>query len=125
MPKSTGKALHDLNQLELRRGAIIKDLAQPDPFVVGSLAITRRTCGKANCHCSQDGDPGHPTSVLMSTVGQRRRCQVVRRGDRDTVESKVNDYRRFRKGLRTLKHLDAKVNAILRELMRLRDEGYT
>lgn len=124
MPKSTEKALHELIRLESERQAVIRTLARPTPLIVGSLNVVPRTCGKASCHCATQGDPGHPVSVLMSTVRGRRRCQVVRKADLARVTALVQEYRDYREALRTLKRLESEQHALLRELMDLRDEGY-
>jgi len=124
MPKSTEKALHELNRLESDRRSVIKALTRSDPLVVGSLNVVPRTCGKPSCHCAVEGDPGHPVSVLMSTVRGRRRCQVVRKADLPRVTALVQEYRDYREAIRSLKHLESEQKALLRGLMGLRDEGY-
>jgi hypothetical protein len=40
------------------------------------------------------------------------------------VEAAVESYRQFRRGLKLLGTLDSKIQSLLKELMRLRDEGY-
>lgn len=125
MPKSNQSLLTELNRLETRRRATLEQLARTESLVVGSLTVVRRTCGKASCHCAQKDGSGHPTPVLMSTVANRRRCQIVRRADLERVQALVDCYRRFREGLRTLKHLESEMNAKLRELMSFLDEGYS
>ena len=124
MPQSTEKALHELNKLESERRDCLKAVARSDPLVVGSLNVVPRTCGTPSCHCATEGDQGHPVSVLMRTVRGRRRCQVVRKADLPRVTNLVQDYRDFREVLRRLKHLESEQKALLRVLMRLRDEGY-
>lgn len=124
MPRSTEKALHELIRLESERRGVLKTLARSDPMVVGSLNLVPRTCGKSSCHCATEGDPGHPVSVLMSTVRGRRRCQVVRKADLPRVTALVQEYRKHREALRALKRLESEQVAILRRLRLLRDEGY-
>ncbi len=124
MPKSTEKALHELNRLESERRSAIKTLTRSDPMIIGSLNVVPRTCGKSACHCAAEGDPGHPVSVLMSTVRGRRRCQVVRKADLPRVTALVQEYRNYREALRALKHLESEQRALMRGLMTLRDEGY-
>jgi hypothetical protein len=125
MAKSIKKTLDGLIRVETERRELLKELARPDYFVAGSLNVISRTCGKASCHCTQEKDPGHPTSVLMSTEGNRRRCQVVRKADAERIQALVDCYRHFREGLRELKHLDSELGALLKELMNLRDQGYS
>ena len=63
-------------------------------------------------------------AILMSVEDGRRRCQLIRQADLAVVRQAVERYRSFRKGLRLLSTLDSKVRALLKELRRLRDEGY-
>ena len=36
----------------------------------GSLVTRYRRCGRRNCHCANEGDPGHgPAYYLMVTTG--------------------------------------------------------
>lgn len=124
MPTSTEKALHELKMLEGQRRRLLRQLAHATPFVVGSLNVVRRTCGKPYCHCGKEDDPGHPTSVLMTGPAGRRRCQVVRKADLESVRRKVGLYRSYREGLRLLRHLETAEKALMRALISLRDEGY-
>ena len=125
MAKSIKKSLDGLIRVETQRRALFNELARPDLFVAGSFNIIGRTCGKETCHCAQEKAPRHPTPVLMSTDGTRRRCQVVRKTDAARVQELVDCYRRFREGLSDLKHLDSKLGALFKELMTLRDQGYS
>lgn len=97
-------------------------LAQTDALIIGSLSEVQRRCGKPSCHCAER--PGHPQAILMSVEDGRRRCQVIRRADLAAVREAVERYRAFREKLRLLSTLDSKVLALLKELMRLRDERY-
>ena len=106
--KSIEKLLHELNQLKSQRTAVLRHLLRGHPMVVGGLTVVKRTCGKANCHCAKA--PGHPVTVLMLTVEQRRRCKLVRKADVDHVTKRVNIYRSFRKGLIALKLLNETEN---------------
>jgi len=97
-------------------------LAQTDALIIGSLSEVQRRCGKPSCHCAER--PGHPQVILMSVEDGRRRCQLIRQADLAAVRQAVERYRAFREGLRLLSTLDSRVIALLRELRRLRDEGY-
>ena len=97
-------------------------LAQTDALIIGSLSEVQRRCGKPSCHCAKR--PGHPQAIFMSVEDGRRRCQLIRQADLAAVRQAVERYRAFREGLRMLSTLDSKVLALLKELRRLRDEGY-
>jgi hypothetical protein len=120
--KSRGRVVRHLREVESRRAAVVDELAQTDALIIGSLSVVQRRCGKPSCHCAER--PGHPQAILMSVEDGRRRCQLIRKADLDTVRQAVERYRSFRAGLRLLSTLDSKVLALLKELRRLRDEGY-
>lgn len=111
-----------LRAAESRRAVVVAELAQTDGLIIGSLSEVQRRCGKPSCHCAER--PGHPQAILMSVQDGRRRCQLIRQADLAAVRHAVERYRAFREGLRLLNTLDSTVLALLKELMRLRDEGY-
>jgi hypothetical protein len=121
-PKSRKHAVQRLRDAEARRAAVVDELAQTDGLIIGSLSEVQRRCGKPGCHCAER--PGHPQTILMSVHDGRRRCQLIRQADVATVRQAVARYRAFRESLRLLSTLDSRVVALLKELMRLRDEGY-
>jgi len=120
--KSRGRVVRRLREAESRRAAVVGELAQTDALIIGSFSVVQRRCGKPSCHCAER--PGHPQAILMSVKDGRRRCQLIRQADVATVRQAVECYRSFRAGLRLLSTLDSKVLALLKELRRLRDEGY-
>lgn len=122
-PKSRKQhVIQRLRAAEAQRAGVVGELAQTDELIIGSLSEVQRRCGKPGCHCAER--PGHPQTILMSVRDGRRRCQLIRQADVAAVRQVVERYRMFREGLRRLSTLDATVVALLKELMRLRDEGY-
>lgn len=120
--KSRERMVRRLRDVESRRAVVVDDLAQTDALIIGSLSEVLRRCGKPSCHCAER--PGHPQAILMSAEDGQRRCQLIRQADLAAVRHAVERYRSFRKGLQLLRTLDSKVMALLKELRRLRDEGY-
>lgn len=120
--KSRERMVRRLRAAESRRAVVVAELAQTDGLIIGSLSEVQRRCGKPSCHCAER--PGHPQAILMSVQDGRRRCQLIRQADLAAVRHAVERYRAFREGLRLLNTLDSTVLALLKELMRLRDEGY-
>jgi hypothetical protein len=120
--KSRERVVRRLRAAASRRAVVVAELAQTDGLIIGSLSEVQRRCGKPSCHCAER--PGHPQAILMSVQGGRRRCQLIRQTDLAAVRHAVDRYRAFREGLRLLNTLDSTVLALLKELMRLRDEGY-
>lgn len=120
--KSREHMVRRLREAEARRAVVVGELAQTDGLIIGSLSEVLRRCGKPSCHCAER--PGHPQTILMSVQDGRRRCQLIRQADLVAVRQAVERYRAFRDGLRRLSTLDSTVLALLKALMRLRDEGY-
>ena len=120
--KSREHVVRRLRAAEARRAVVVAELAQTDGLIIGSLSEVQRRCGKPSCHCAER--PGHPQTILMSVQDGHRRCQLIRQADLAAVHQAVERYRAFRQGLRLLSTLDSTVLALLKALMRRRDEGY-
>ena len=54
-----------LPQLESRRAELLHSIANLNDMRPGSIVGAVWRCGKANCHCAQPKDPGHPTANLQ------------------------------------------------------------
>lgn len=120
--KSSERVIRRLREVEARRAVVVDELAQTDALIVGSLSEVLRRCGTPTCHCADR--PGHPQAILMSVEDGRRRCQLIRQADLAAVRHAVERYRSFRSSLRLLGTLDSQVMALLKELKKVRDEGY-
>ena len=120
--KSRKHVVQRLRNAEAQRAVVVDELAQTDGLIIGSLSEVQRRCGKPGCHCAER--PGHAQTILMSVQDGRRRCQLIRQADLAAVREAVERYRACREGLRRLSTLDSTVLALLKELVRLRDEGY-
>jgi hypothetical protein len=120
--KSSQRVILRLRTVESRRRAVVHQLAQATPLMIGSLSQVHRQCGKPACHCAEG--TGHLQAILMSVADGRRRCQLIRQADLAAVSQAVARYRAFREGLRELSTLDSQALALLKELMKLRHERY-
>lgn len=59
------------SMLRRRKFALVRAHGIPENLIGGSLALTRRRCGKGNCHC-RDGE-GHPQwAVTLCRHGTKR-----------------------------------------------------
>ena len=114
--------IRKLRVLEQRRARLLEALGDDEPFLVGSLSLVQRTCGKPTCHCATA--PAHPAWVLATTRDARRRCQVVRLVDVEDVHRRVALYKRFKQALRDLDAIDREQRALLRGLMEGRNVPY-
>jgi hypothetical protein len=123
MPRNQNLAtIRKLRVREQRRARLLEALCDEEPFLVGSLSLVQRTCGKPTCHCATT--PAHPAWVLATTRDARRRCQVVRLADVEDVRRRVELYKSFRKALRDLDAIDREQRALLRGLMEGRNLPY-
>ena len=114
--------IRKLRVLEQRRARLLEALGDDEPFLVGSLSLVQRTCGKPTCHCATT--PAHPAWVLATTRDARRRCQVVRWADVEDVRRRVELYKGFKQALRDLNAIDREQRALLHGLMEGRSVPY-
>lgn len=122
MRKKNLTTLRKLRSLEMRRARAVEALTTDQPFLVGSLSLVNRTCGKPTCHCATD--PGHPVWMLATTQDSRRRCQVVRLADVDDVRQRVEAYKTFKTLRRELEAIHRELIALLRGLQEKRNVPY-
>jgi hypothetical protein len=62
-------------RLRQRKHALLRRFQIPADALPGSLALTHRRCGKANCHCAQG--EGHPMWSLTFTVDGVKRVERI------------------------------------------------
>jgi len=123
MPRNRNLArIRRLRSLAQRSAHLLDALCDDEPFLVGSVSLVKRTCGKPTCHCATT--PGHEAWVLATTRDARRRCQVVRQDDVEEVRRRVARYTSFRKALRELNAIQQELKTVLRGLMEGRNLPY-
>ncbi|MDR2252263.1 MAG: hypothetical protein LBD97_00120 [Bifidobacteriaceae bacterium] len=77
--------LEDLRVLTLER------LTRVPAFRRGSLQQLWRKCGKPNCHCAAEGDPGHgPRWQWTRTARDGTRGQALRADQADAVRAELD-----------------------------------
>ena len=68
----------DIIDLTRQRDTILNQLAGLRDLRSGTLAPRYRKCGKPNCHCAREGDPGHgPQWLLTWRDGTRGRTSII------------------------------------------------
>ena len=60
-----------------RKFEIMRRYQLPDGLLPGCLTLTHRRCGRPNCHCAGEGDPGHPIWFLAFMSGGKRRVEHI------------------------------------------------
>ncbi len=60
-----------------RKYEILRRYHLPDGLLPGCLVLTHRRCGRPNCHCAAEGDPGHPIWFFEFMSGGKRRVERI------------------------------------------------
>lgn len=86
---------------ERKRERLLGQLPDLGHILRGSLVTRYRRCGRTNCHCASDGDPGHgPAYYLMVTIAPGKTAQVyVPKEQKDEVEAWLANFQRARQKL--------------------------
>ena len=66
----------NLQSLESKRHRLQNEIASLADMRQGSLMKIKRRCGKSNCHCTREGDPGHRPTLILT---RRDRGKTVTR----------------------------------------------
>lgn len=86
-----------LSDLEAARSRLLQQFLSLGDFRPGTMSGQSRRCGKPNCHCAADDDPGHPQLRLL--------CKVKGKSVAESFSTpaalvkaarEVNEYHRFR-----------------------------
>jgi hypothetical protein len=88
----------DLQALLLQRDQLKTELAAIGDMRPGSLVPRFRKCGKAPCHCTKKGDPGHgPSYSLTHPVAGKTVTRIIPAGDAvERTRAQLQEYHRFR-----------------------------
>lgn len=94
---TTGNNQISVAQLQQRRQALLRRLADAKPFVQGALVKVGTRCGNPNCRCAR-GEK-HEAWHLSRSVGGRTRTSYVPVELREEVEAWTLEYRRIKEVL--------------------------
>lgn len=67
----------EASRLRQRKYQVARRYRLPDDLLPGCLTQTHRRCGRPNCHCASEQDPGHPIWFLTFMSGGRRRVERI------------------------------------------------
>lgn len=99
---------HTLDALVHRRAALRQELARIGDLRPGNLFSRFRKCGKANCHCAREDDPGHgPLWFLQRQIGNTTKQRSIPAPALEETRRQIAECRRLR--------------ALTRELMEVSD----
>ena len=89
--------------LDRQRHTILSQLAGLGDLRSGTLAPRYRKCGKPNCHCAREGDPGHgPTWLLTWKDGSRGRTSIIPDDAVEQTKAQIAECQRARTLMRDL-----------------------
>jgi len=92
---------------------LLSRLKLPPDALPGSLALTRRRCGKPSCHCA-DGQ-GHPLWSLTFMVQGKKRVEHIPQHWVDAVRQRVDHGREFKEALAEALVLNAELLVLERK----------
>jgi hypothetical protein len=86
-----------LQELEARRAELLVQLGQVGDFRRGSVSVTFRRCGKANCACARPGHPGHGPRTMWTRRGSGGKTvgRALVPGEVDKVLAELDAWHRF------------------------------
>lgn len=86
-----------LAELEARRAELLAQLGQVGDFRRGSVSVTFRRCGKANCACARPGHRGHGPRTMWTRRGSGGKTvgRSLAPGEVDKVRAELDEWRRF------------------------------
>lgn len=103
-------------RLRQRKFEVLRRLKIPPEALPGSLALTRRRCGKPTCHCTSG--EGHPLWSLTFMVDGKKRVEHIPAEWVDTVRRRVEEGRGFKEAVAEVFALNALLLAIERKQRR-------
>lgn len=93
-----------LEQLETKRAALLRALADTGDMRQGSITESYRPCGKGNCACAETAHGGHgPFYAFTRKVGGKTQTIQLRPGSELTkLLREVETYHEFRRAIEDL-----------------------
>lgn len=104
-------------RLRQRKFEALRRMQLPPEALPGSLALTHRRCGKANCHCAQG--QGHPVWTLTFMVDGEKRVERVPESWVAAVRRRVEAGREFTDAVKEVLACNAQLLALWRRQQRL------
>lgn len=100
------------SRLRRRARRLIARFQIPVDALPGSLALSRRRCGKPSCHCAS-GD-GHPLWTLTFMAGGKKRVETVPALWLDAIRPRVKAGRQFKEAAAELLLINAELLVLAR-----------
>src|SRR6202521_294688 len=106
-----GAVDQSLQNLELRRKDLFRQLENLGDFRRGTISVNYRKCGKSNCACARKDHPGHgPQYLWNASVSGKTRARNLPPGpELEKVEKEVERYRSFVRLCQELVEVNAQI----------------
>ncbi len=100
-------------RLRQRKHELVGRFGIPADGLAGSLALTRRRCGKANCRCAQG--EGHPQWSLTFMVDGEKRVEWIPEEWVEEIRPLVEQGREFKQAVAKVLATNAELLALWRK----------
>jgi len=102
---------------------ILCDLLTEDMFLLGSIVVFKRRCGKAVCHCQKKGN-AHESLVVSRWVDGKLNVVYSAPAERSQLLAYREAYRTFRKGKKELMTIQKQIQEKLETFAKLKTQPY-
>ena len=103
----------DAARLRQRKFALIREFGILENFLLGSLVVTYRRCGKPTCHCASG--KGHPMWQLTYMVDGRKRVEAIPKDWAVALLRLVEQGREYKKALAEVGAINAQLLALFKQ----------
>jgi len=111
----------EASRLRRRARLLLTRLDLPDNALPGSLAISRRRCGKPSCHCANGA--GHPLGTLTFMAAGKKRVETIPADWLDAIRPRVQAGRKFKTIAAELLAIHAELFVLARQQRRQQARG--
>lgn len=113
-----------LQSLQEQKTDLLDQIVSFPTFRPGSLVGRYRKCGKLNCHCAREGDPGHgPSWSLTRAVKGKTVTKIIKPKDVETTQQQIAEHHRFQHVIHELIETNVKICDTLLETVPNGDQG--
>ncbi len=112
-----------LELLHIRRKDLLHQILGTGLFRPGTMAQQYRKCGKPNCHCAREGDPGHgPSWILTRKVHSKTVSKAIPLSELQATKDQIATYHQFQDAMHELTETNVQICDALLELRRSTSE---
>jgi hypothetical protein len=100
----------NLERLHVRRKDLLHQILGTGLFRPGTMAQQYRKCGKPNCHCAREGDPGHgPSWILTRKVHSKTVSKAIPLSELQTTQEQIATYHQFQDAIHELVETNVRI----------------